>query len=209
MTLIPFFVPRSLGGLTIVKQAEATSTAETIDAPADIQAGDLLVLLDYAIDAAEPTTVIPTDFTSIVNTTNSSSTKQIASYKIADGSEASATLTGMTGLVIAKVLVVFRGSSAISTITASTPNAEITTGNPAAQSVTASAGTVPLIVFGCYGATGAIDPRTFTPDKDGETASGTLLYLAWRIDNATGQDTSIDMDDEGTNVLQSFYLEAA
>lgn len=205
--LIPFFIP--FRGLTIAKQAEATSTAETIVAPADIQAGDLLVLLDFVTGFGEPTTVVPTGFTSIVNTTDATSTKQIASYKIADGSEASATLTGMTGLAIAKVLVTFRGNAAIATIAASTPNAEITTGNPTVQSVTASAGTAPLIVFGCYGATGAIDPRTFTPDKDGETTSATLLYLAWRIDNRAGEDTSIDMDDEGTNVLQSFYLEAA
>lgn len=206
--------PAAAGGVTTLSQPSgetATSTAQTITGPSGIQAGDLLVLLDRATNViGTPATVVPSGFTSIVNTT-SANVRQIASYKIADGTEASASLTGMNGDVInAKALYVFRGNVAISAVNVSTPNSEATDGNPASQSVTASGGTPPLIVLGCYGSSGAVDPRTFSTTKDGEINPSTALYLAYKIYNVSPADTSIDMDDEGVNnILQSFYIECS
>ncbi|HYM98203.1 MAG TPA: hypothetical protein VET25_00545 [Aestuariivirgaceae bacterium] len=92
------------------------------------------------------------------------------------------------------------------------------TGNPAAQTVTASGGVAPLVVLGAYGARGFIDPRTFTvggsPAKDGEVHNEpggfSNIVFAWKIYNASPADVVVDMDDEiEANYLQSFYIEMA
>jgi hypothetical protein len=204
---------------SIVQQANAVSVLTTITAPADIIEGDMLVLLDSAgnVLAAAPSTVVPSGFTSIVNTTGSdggvTNYRQIASYKLADGSEASSSLTGMASNagIVRKVLLVFRPDVPASTLTPADPDGQATTGNPTSQTVTASGGTPPLGVFGCYGSDGtAISPRTMSPAKDGEVNSTTGCYFAWKIYNTSPAAVSVDMDDEGSmNILQSFYVQVS
>ena len=106
--------------------------------------------------------------------------------------------------------MVFAGISAISTINvSSTVNSEGTTGDPASQSVTASGGTAPLIVFGCSGSTSQLGTLpTFSPAKDASVGSNAFNDLAYKIYNSSPQDTTIDKGDDGANALQSFYLEA-
>lgn len=201
-------------GLTeLTKIADATSTAATIVGPAAIEAGHLLVLLDRATGkSSTPTTVLPSGFVSISNQTLGEA-RQILSYKIATGAEASASLTGMTGdFTMGKVLVVFEGDAAIASITPQDVGGQATDGNPASQNVAAGGGAVPLVVLGAYGTfLAAVDPRGFSPAKDGEVSAGSNhLYLAWKIYNASPANVDIDMDDEGgSNILQSCYLEAA
>lgn len=216
--LINSYALAAAGGAltTLSEQASATSTAATITGPASIAAGDLLVLWDAANGSfGEPTSVVPTGFTSIIDfSTVGTDLRCIASYKIADGSEASATITGMDGAAADhKMLYVFRGNVAISSVSANDTASEINIGNPLAQTVNASGGTPPLIIFGGYLSLGStIDPRTFTvggsPSKDGEISTGTDAYLAYKIYNASPADTVVDMDDEGStyNALASFYL---
>lgn len=184
----------------------ATSSAETITVPAGVIAGDLLVLLDNAQGATVPTTVIPSGFTSIGNINDGGQARQILSYKIADGSEASALLTGMNSTSETKALYVFRGNTRILSASPLSVNGQATTGNPTAQTVTAGAGVVPLVVIGGYGANAAVSPRTMTPAKDGEINSSTVMYLAYKIYNISPADVSVDMDDEGINYLQSCYI---
>ena len=83
-----------------------------------------------------------------------------------------------------------------------------TDGNPTAHTVGASAGPAPLIVLGCYETgSGSIDPRTFSPAKDGEITSSQFHYLAYKIHNSAPADVSIDMDDEGiAATLHTMYL---
>jgi hypothetical protein len=223
MSFLPGWYPGKAlmaGALTtIVQQASATSTASTINAPADIIAGDLILLLDRARSAGSPpTAAIPSGFATISDqniTGGLVGTRQIASYKLADGSEASAVLTGMNGssgtTPNLKALLVMRGNVPAASLTVSTPNAQATDANPTGQSVVASAGVVPLVVFGCYGADNvAVSPRTMSPAKDGEVNPNTNLYLAWLIQNSVPADVSVDMDDEGNkNILQSFYVAMA
>lgn len=212
MSLLPGWNPGPAGSF-VVKADSATSTATTITAPSGIQTNDFIILLDRATNLSSmPLTAVPSGFTSIVNTTNTTTVRQLASYKLADGTEGGTSITGMSGdLGAVKVMFVFRGNPAITSANISTPNAEGTDGNPAAQSVTASGATAPVIVFGCYGSDAAIATRSFTPAKNDELSSTTavaVLWLAFRIDNNLGQDTTIDMDDTGNaNILQSFYAE--
>src|SRR3990167_4739618 len=67
--------------------ASAVANAATIVIPAGAQAGDVAVLCDYAHftgGTTAPTTVVPTDWTSLVNSLEevSQGTRHISSYKI-------------------------------------------------------------------------------------------------------------------------------
>ena len=200
---------------SVVAQASATSTGSTITAPADIVAGDLLVLWDVSSNGsgAAAADVVPTGFTRIsADTLTVNFMRGVLSYKISDGSEASATITGMDGTASdQKQLYVFRGNVPITDHVVSTPNQQATTGNPAAQTVVASAGVAPLVVLGSYGSSGAVDPRNFTvaavEAKDGEINASTLAYLAYKIYNTSPADVVVDMADEGSNLLASCYIE--
>lgn len=197
---------------TLSEHASATSTASTVTGPSTIIAGDILVLWDRASNAVAPapSSVTPTGFSNVLDFTIGP-TKGMASVKVADGSEASASITGMDGSASdRKMLYVFRGNIPATTATAQDAASEGTDGNPAAQTANASGSTKPVIVIGCYGSGSAVDPRTFSPAKDGEISAATNAWLAYKIYNSSPQDVTIDMDDEGLqNTLGSFYLECA
>jgi hypothetical protein len=207
MSFIPHPINFLTGSLTSLSQVlSATSLAATITVPAGVQGGDLLVLLDNALGATVPATVIPTGFTSIGNINDGGQARQILSYKIADGSEASTSITGMDSTSETKALYVFRGDAPITSASPASVNGEATTGNPVSQTVTSGSGLAPLIVIGGYGANVAVSPRTMSPAKDGEINPSTVMYLAYKIYNLSPSDVSVDMDDEGINYLQSCYI---
>lgn len=214
MTILPGWIPPAaftaarLGTLT--QEDSATSTAQTITVPSAVQEGDLLVLLDRATGNGV-TKAVPSGWTEINEGVYGTVIRQIASYRIADSDDAGSSVTGMNGATQNdKVMYAFRGDVPITSVNVSTPDSEVTDNNPSQQTVSASGGTAPLIVFGCYGSWGVIDPRTFTPAKDGEESSSTNLYLAYKIYSSSPQDVTIDMDDEGFfHILQSFYMECS
>jgi hypothetical protein len=188
----------------------AVSTDDTITVPPNIQAGDLLVLADIGQDFGAVTPATPTDFTALASFTPSATTAMVVSYKEADGSEGSTSIAGIDPVFAnKKALAVFRRSPAATMITPSTVNSEGTTGNPSSQNVAASGGDAPLVVIAAYYGTGGVDPRTFTPAAGGEINPDTILFLKFRIYNSAPQDTTVDMDDEGTNGLVSCYLQMA
>ena len=199
--------------LTLSFLASATSTGSTITVPATVQAGDLLLYFDRARNGAitPPTSVTPTGFTLIGTSITASFTRVNLSYKIAVGTEASTNITGMNGnSQNNKIMLVFRGSSPLVSVTPASVAEEATTGDPSAQVVTASGGTPPLIVVAQY-ATEAnpVDPRTFSPAEDAEIANGTTHYAKYKIYNTAPADVTVDKDDDGTNFLRSCYLQCA
>lgn len=190
--------------------ASTTSTASTVTAPASIDAGDLLVILEGAGGSVSGS--LASGFTLAREDINGPTQTNIRiGYKIADGSEDSASLGGYSASVMRKIVLQFRGDVAISSIAVQDDDGEITTGNPASQTVTSSGGTTPLIVFGHYFSNGTVDPRTFSPTETGEVSSDSdLHYAKYLIYNSSPANVSVDMDDEGgVNALQSLYLEAA
>lgn len=219
MNFAPGWSPGFFGGgaavLTSITQVlSATSSASTINFPSGIQAGDLIVLLDRAGSFnTSVTDVTPSGFTRVGNSLTLTDIgtfvqyRQNAWYKKATGSESGA-LTGLNGTTFNfKAMYVFRGDVAANTLTVGGAGEEITSNNPAAQNCAASGGVAPLVVIGCYGSTGTINPRTFSTTKDGEITPAVNLYLAYKIYNSAPANSSIDMDDEGAvNGLQSFYI---
>lgn len=196
-------------GIGVVFFDSAVSTAETITAPAGIQAGDLIVLADAGQTAGAVTLVTPVGFTALASFNPSATTGMVVSYKEADGSEGGTSITGINATLDAKALAVFRRSPVATVITPSAVNSEGTAGNPSSQNVAASGGVAPLVVIGAYFGTAGVDPRTFTPAADGEINPDTRLFLKHKIYNSAPQDTTVDQDDEGTNGLVSCFLQMA
>lgn len=219
MNFLPGWSPGFIasGALTSITQVgTSTSTGATINFPAGIQAGDLIVLVDRAIGSFNtlPTDVTPSGFT-LIGTVNQAATgspfvsvRQNLWYKLATGSESGA-LTGMDGAGSDhKAMYVFRGNKAASVLTVGSVGGQSTDSDPTAQNVTASSGVAPLVVIGAYGSTGTVDPRTFSTTKDGEINPSVNCYLAYKIYNSAPADSSIDMADEGSgNSLQSCYIQ--
>jgi hypothetical protein len=212
----PYVAAAGGGPTSLAFQDDAYSSGQTIDITGLTQAGDLIILSDFAFSTnGPPTLVTPADFTNWINIAGSF-LRLAASYKIAAGDET--TLTGMIGTgshVEDKILAIFRPDNPISSITASTPTSEVTSGNPSAQNINADGdGTLPLIAFGLYanGALSAVDPRTMSPAATAELNGGVVNYhyLKYQIQNAALADVSIDEDDEGNdNMLAGGFLWAA
>jgi hypothetical protein len=176
------------------------------------------VLIDsvWNTGAAPPSSSVPTNFLQIATASlgGSASTRTTVSAKIATGTEASTAITGMSGTGgAAKALAVFRCDSIITSGIVGDIGSEATSGDPAAQVITASLGTPPLVVLGFYSSFTAIDPRSMTPAKDGEIqATGNSIdsYIAWKTYNAAPEDVTIDMDDEGLdNILISCFIQVS
>jgi hypothetical protein len=230
MNFLPGWNPSFLMGSrlsSITQFATATSAGSaTITAPANILAGDLIVMIDSGsggISGIAPTAVTPTGFTAISTSITTGAYRACFSYKLAVGTEGGTSITGMApsgGGGMAKIMMVFRGNKPATTLTVGSPAGQATTGNPTAQNCTAGSGVAPLVVLGAYGAwaglSGLVNPRTFSTTKDAEQeithnamTDDHDLWLAYKIYNSAPADSSIDMDDEGTNVLMSAYIQMA
>jgi hypothetical protein len=143
---------------------------------------------------------------------------------------------GSGGGIVAKVLVGGDLGATISSVFSATstgnnyialifrPNATITSfavgeafgnsnesaGDPAAQNINSDTATLPAIAIAHYGASTDIAIRTATPEMGGEVAgASTVQYIKYTIYNVgdTPVDHSVDMVDEGVNLLQSGFVE--
>jgi hypothetical protein len=195
---------------TLAPVASGTSTAANgaITASAPIQAGDLLVVAGSCSGSTSAS--LPPGFTTVLAVIDTATSKDGIGFKVADGSEGT-TVTGFSAIGTTpgatNLLLVFRGNVPVGSVSANSPvTSGVTAANPAAQVVPAAAATPPLIVFAAYASSGAVDPRSMTPAKDGEINVGTNTYLAYKIYNSSPANVTVDMDDEGTNELSSFYL---
>lgn len=202
------------GGVTsLTFQASATSEDSTVTAPASIQAGDLLIAAQHVLNFAPPGAAVPSGFTQILTfqPSGSSLIRMTVSYKIADGSESGASLSGMSAFISQWIVMQFRGDAPISVATPADIGSAGADTNPAAQTVTSGGGTPPLVVIGMYASGSAVSPRTFTVGgvgaKDGEANPNTGFYMARKVFNSSPADVVVDMDDEGDdNMLASFYI---
>jgi hypothetical protein len=209
LVINPFLVIPPPEVLELTQVLSAASATASITQPVGIQAGDLIIFANLATNSPPPAATVPSGYTQLLTISNSAS-RVVLSYKIADGTEGGNNVTGMTtpGGVRGGI-VVYRPNRSIVSVSGSDPALEITSGNPVSQTVNASVAIPPVIIIGLYWAlSGAIDPRTMSPAKDGEVNAGTTFYLAWKLYASSPQDTSVDMDDEGfSNIVFSAYVE--
>jgi hypothetical protein len=193
-------------GLTF--RSSATSTAATITVPNDVVAGDLLVLYDRAVNNfGNPTTVVPSDFSTIRNEAIDTTVRIICSYKIANGTEAGTNLTGMDGgSSDAKILMVFATNGATSGSVFDV-DFEVTDANPAAQTVNVSGQPTPLVVLAFIRQQTATG-QSFSPTQNGTVGPVNTNTGYYRIYNSSPADVTVDCDDGGNNnSILSFYLQ--
>lgn len=194
-------IPRPTATFAFVASSKS-DLGSTITVPATAAAGDLAVLLDRAgAGTYVPTTVVPTNWTSISNQGGGSFlqyARQILSYKILASGDPGATITGMNGTVNSKVMLVFRPSAAMAAVIEDV-NEELTSSTPSSQVVEAT--TKPYVVIGGTGTSGT--PTWDTSWYDA-TVSATRIELAYKLFNTTPANVTISVPDGGnTNVLQS------
>lgn len=203
-----------------------TSTSSlTITHPATVQAGDLMILFEGTWDNdSDYINAVPTNFTEIYKNAYLYTTATYMGIAISARilpSTANITTPTPVGTTVDGHhfnALYFRPSKSITSVTpSSTINNQNTTANPTSQTVSASGGTAPLIVFGLIQTTSGSPAFTAeNPEFDNEyTSSGTIstggayARVGYKLYNSNPQDHSIDMNDLGTQRLTSFYLEVA
>jgi hypothetical protein len=211
------FLPSSVQGLTLSVLAEyAESLSADIVIPATAQAGDVAWLFDCMqpnSNAALDTT--PSGFTQLVTHTTGLN-RVSTSYRILDGDDAGSTVSGIaipvgSAQIRSKMMLIIRGSAPIASVTPGDWTAEATTGNPASQSVDASASSGANIVLAGFCASSGPGSYTFSPaEDDGVTDVGSVARVAWKIYDTAPQDHTVDMGDQGTiNFMSCGYLRLA
>ncbi len=117
--------------------------------------------------------------------------------------------------MVLKTMLVFRPSKALSGFSAAGANGSVTKTDIASQSVTASSGVNPLIVFGSTATDyvyGIIVDLSFSPAYDQRISQSSAGYViqssAYKIYNGTPSNITVDSatSTSGINCLQSFYL---
>lgn len=195
----------------VTLQANASSTTGTITIPANTAAGDIAVLFQYArgvggyIDGDVFGELVANNRigTTTVGIWGSISFKTLVSGDPGDG-----VATNVGGQEQSAVMLVFRPNGTVSSVTAAGSVANATLSNPTALTISASSSVKPYISFAHYVANVPVDPRTSNVTMTEVSAAGGDQYIKYKTyaTGDTAEDISIDMDDEGSNILQGFYL---
>lgn len=218
-------MPSALTGVTtlsLVTSATSTEYNGTITFPSGIEAGDIIIVGQQYGDTdttAEPnyTSYTGTGFTSVGSGYDPGIDwvyQHAVSYKVADGTEASAAIGGFmpqeSGSDVTAAIVVYRPNYPATTVAAQDITSAATTGNPAAQVINASNSSYATICVGHAGGNNTPSVSwSGTPDVTVSYSTG-AAEISFRAEAATqgsGADITFDVGDTGSNHATSFYLE--
>lgn len=179
-----FFIGGKIQSISVAAVTTSVNTSQ-ITIPANTIAGDVIVLYDRPASSGTPSGSPPAGFTSISNIVTGNY-RMIFSYKIADGSDASRTVTGALGSIFTqKRMIVLRPNRPARSVVLGNVDAGLSQGS---QSRTALAGgqKAPLAVIATYHMnTTSNVSRGMSPAKDGEEGSNNpaLCWIAWKLFN--------------------------
>lgn len=203
----PLFMNSGFDAKTIDMVGSSTSSSQTITLPADIRKNDFILFVDQTARASSggvtPTNIIPSGYTQAVTVPIGNSTTSVratVSYKISDGNDSGATITGMTDSGgTRKIAVVFRRSSVTGIASIESVVSIGTAGDPPAQTIVA--GNVPCILIGIAGnTTGSGVSSSFSPTPTNSILNNSLiLYYLIFNQNSTPTNAAIDMPDQQSN----------
>lgn len=193
-----------------IRGAAESSTA-TIIIPAATQVGDLILFVDRPQNSTGlPTEVVPGDFTNLskLNGPTTTTTRQYINYKVAVSGDAGATVTGMDGNNVDRKGIIVLGTTIASpTWTFSAVNAEITDGDPAAQTVNTSTLTKYNAAIAFMGSSAAITPVPLFSPFPSNLIGFTATNLLGCVTLNGFESFTINQPDNGTNnACQSFYV---
>jgi hypothetical protein len=207
---MPMFCPG--GGpssLTFVTTATADATSINVPSGPTAAAGDLAILMDLQSGPSAATTVNPSGWDEIVNSTTTG-LRSICSWKILTGGDLGASVTGMTasGGVVAKMILVVRPNSPITAVSELSVNQQSTSADPTLQTITASNGPAPLIIIGTFRGSGGTPTPSGTLNSTGTALvfAGSVTRGRYHIYNSSPSDLTWDCNDIGSQTLLSFYL---
>jgi hypothetical protein len=195
-----------------------TTSQLTISHPVGVVAGDLLVFFHYTWDNdSDYVNSYPTNFSPIYTDQYSYTTSThlaiAVSYRVLPDLNTFITPVPLGTLTDAShyTSLYFRPSNGISSVVISAPVNQNTTGDPTAQTVSASGVAPAIIVFGNVQiVSGTPAFNVASPAFDGTVlstaATNTEAITGYKIYNSNPQNHTIDMADLGTNRLTSFYL---
>ncbi|MGE3712644.1 MAG: hypothetical protein AB7G35_23615 [Hyphomicrobiaceae bacterium] len=202
---LPSFAATSTDSDSIVIQADGIGGS--------VAAGDVAVLFDCAVGGSG--NVTPDGWITVKSQSDGATgVAYDVSWKILEAGDIGATVVGQSpGAAGAKMMMFLRPSGgSIASVAASTWDGEVTSGNPASQSVLASGVAVPVVVFGMAFEPGTVNPAfsTASPAFDLTQGSATHMRVGVKIYNSSPANHTIDMGDlGGPNVLCSGYLRFA
>lgn len=215
-----FFAAGADQAANVVFVDSATSSTSTITAPADIQAGDLLVIASTASDddGSPPSLVTPAGFTLATDETASFGSKAsfrlTVHYKEAVGTEGGVAFNVMSSSDPYynpdqnALMGVWRRTPAATTITLQ--DAENTSGG-GVGTITASGGVTPLVAIavGSQAVAAAGDPAvTMTPTRDGtidNMSADNQIRLAYKVYN--DMPANITLTDAISFFIHTMYFE--
>jgi hypothetical protein len=188
------------------------SSGATISIPATAQIGDVAVLLDFSTsNTTAASAVTPSGWTQLRTDTVNAATAVRAStcYKILVSGDPGATVTGMTGgTSTRKMLLIIRNTRKITSVTVGSSNGAASENDPSAQTISVSSVSPSLVLIAHYASSSAVNPRTTSSTMTEVVGSSTNQYCLYSIINKrdAAANVTVDMTDNGTNALQSFYL---
>lgn len=193
----------------------ATSTGETITIPAGAQEGDVAVLFDWSQQKFQAATeLVPTGFISIDQDSVIGrrfgailfGTSVVASYRELGSGEGGSSVTGMNHFINRKVMLVFRPSAPISSITITGKTSELTNKDPAAQ--TSPAGSSPLVKVAVSASNNSASFTTEIPTMNKVSVSS--MVAGYLIYNSSPQSQQVDRNDDAWgNWLMSCNIEVS
>lgn len=201
----------SSAGITFAAVGTTKSTSNTISTHADTQAGDLLILYDYAQHAsAYPTSVVPAGFTQMATgTTYQSSYYRRLTISCGIASAAGVySLTGMDSTSERKTLATVRPSKAITSIThnvvVETPSGGVSAYDSSADTPT---GVVIVGMMIAYSSTQTISSGYDLFDTQG-SLSNYYPFAVWLINGSADLGTHSLTDATGAARAFKGYLKA-
>lgn len=192
--------------------------AASITAPASIGAGDVLFFGNYASSGgAIPGAVTPAGFTGVIDTSIAASgssgtisVRMTGFYKLADGSEAGATYTGMNGSgssgIIFMVFKSFTGS--FGTLTPLDVQQQTVRGStPTPQTISCGSAVIPLVAFGMARRSASASGLSMSPNDQIISLPTAGFSVGYQIYNSNPSNVVVSCPDSGLeNSLASFYL---
>ncbi len=190
---------------------KASSTSQNIIIPSSAQAGDLAVLFDIGRSGSIPALVIPSGFTGIDGTGggNSSVGRFKASYRLLQSGDNGDAKTGINASVMNKIMLIFRPSAPISSITAPDWESTLTIGDPSPIAVVASGSDPTVLVLGgayAEGNTGAFNGSTTPAFDDQQSSTNGDWRIGYKVYTGSPVDHTVDMNDISLNALTGGIL---
>jgi hypothetical protein len=215
------FVPVSEPGFLSFVGASYISGSTTIAMPTGAAEGDIVFVVDRLATFGSltsfrtPLTSNGLSFTEH-QTTSGGSASSFMGCRISSRVLVAGELGTITNLINSTsatshrtIAVAFRPSSAITSTTYTSTGGQYTTSNPSVQTVAVSSEPAAALAMAIYNSTGTVSPRTSSITMEELVQSGqTTLYAKYKLysDGESRTDFTVDMDDEGNNLLQSFYV---